>query len=159
VRVLGRGTLAVYRRILAPIDGSDCAAAGLHEIARVTDQPAHQVLLIHVVESTRGDRQFPPGTAGAIMQEAPDKDGQEILDSAKATLLHWGIRCEQLLVESGGQSIAQVIVSEASRWNAELILMGTHGLRGFSRIILGSVAGEVVGTAKMPVLLVRPTTD
>jgi nucleotide-binding universal stress UspA family protein len=64
-----------------------------------------------------------------------------------------------MLDESQRKSIARVIVSQASRWNAELILMGMHGRRGISRILLGSVTGEVVGTAKVPVLLVCPPGD
>jgi hypothetical protein len=54
---------------------------------------------------------------------APNKDGQEILNSAKSAPLHWGIPTEQMLDESQRKSIARVIVSQASRWNAELILM------------------------------------
>jgi nucleotide-binding universal stress UspA family protein len=147
----------MYRRILVPVDGSDCAAAGLHEIARIADRSARQVQLIHVVQSTSEDAQFPAGTVGAIMQDLPSKDGQQVLDSSRTTLLNWGIPCELMLADSHGRSIAQVIVSQALRWNAELIVMGTHGRQGVSRIILGSVASEVVSAAVVPVLLVRHT--
>jgi nucleotide-binding universal stress UspA family protein len=46
-------------------------------------------------------------------------------------------------------------VAEAERWQAELIVIGTHGRTGFSRLVLGSVAEGVVRAASMPVLLIR----
>jgi nucleotide-binding universal stress UspA family protein len=48
-----------------------------------------------------------------------------------------------------------VIVDVATRLGADLIVMGTHGRRGVSRLFLGSVAESVVRTAPCPVLLVR----
>ena len=59
------------------------------------------------------------------------------------------------LLEADGERIASVIVEEAKRWPADLIVIGTHGRSGFSRILFGSVAEGVVRTAHVPVLLVR----
>ena len=148
----------MYSRILVPIDGSDCANAGLREVARIANQQARQVLLIHVIESFRWNEEFPAGTIGAIMQDSPCKDGGDILQLAKEILLKSGIACEVILAESHGQSTAQVIVAHASRWNAELIVMGTHGRKRVSRMLLGSDAAEVISAASAPVLLVRHST-
>src|ERR1700743_3947559 len=145
----------MYRRILVPIDGSDCAKAGLRELTRLGDPQTTQVLLIHVVNEARWDQEFPTGTVGAIMQESPHKDASDLLLSAQKTVQQWGISCQVMLAEAQGQSTAQVIVAQATRWNAELILMGTHGRRAVSHLILGSDAAEVVSAAWTPVLLVR----
>lgn len=50
---------------------------------------------------------------------------------------------------------AMAITSIAEAEHADLIAVGTHGRRGISRLILGSVAEEVMRTAKVPVLTVR----
>jgi nucleotide-binding universal stress UspA family protein len=48
-----------------------------------------------------------------------------------------------------------LIVAEATKCHADLIVMGTHGRRGLRRLALGSDAEEVVRLAPVPVLLVR----
>jgi len=55
-----------------------------------------------------------------------------------------------------GLSASEAIAETASDLNCDLILMGTHGRRGFTHLLLGSVAEHVVRTARVPVLTVRP---
>jgi nucleotide-binding universal stress UspA family protein len=149
----------MYKRILVPIDGSDCANAGLREVAKIAGQPEHMVLLIHVIEQFRWNEQFHPGTVGAIIQDALRKEGSDLLDAAKSTLWSLGIPCEAILAESHNQRTSEVIVAHAALRNAELIVMGTHGRRGVRRVLLGSDAAEVVSLATIPVLLVRNQAD
>jgi nucleotide-binding universal stress UspA family protein len=52
-------------------------------------------------------------------------------------------------------AVATILGKEAQRWDADLVVLGTHGRRGFDRIFLGSVAETLVRMAPMPVLLVR----
>jgi len=54
-----------------------------------------------------------------------------------------------------GLAPAEVIVETASNLGCELIVMGTHGRRGLSHLLLGSVAERVVRTSRVPVLTVR----
>jgi nucleotide-binding universal stress UspA family protein len=58
-----------------------------------------------------------------------------------------------------GLAPAEVIVETASNLGCELIVMGTHGRRGLSHLLLGSVAERVVRTSKVPVLTVRGSAD
>ena len=58
-----------------------------------------------------------------------------------------------------GLAPAEVIVETASNLGSELIVMGTHGRRGLSHLLLGSVAERVVRTSKVPVLTVRASAD
>jgi nucleotide-binding universal stress UspA family protein len=51
---------------------------------------------------------------------------------------------------------AEAILAEAERGGAAFIAMGTHGRRGVSRLLMGSVAGQVLQGTKIPVLLYRP---
>jgi nucleotide-binding universal stress UspA family protein len=149
----------MYKRILVPIDGSDCANAGLREVPRIASQPELMVLLIHVIEQSGWNEQFHPGSVGEIIQDAPRKEGRDLLDAAKSTLSPLGIACEVILAESHNQRTSEVIVAHATLRNAELIVMGTHGRRGVRRVLLGSDAAEVVSLATIPVLLVRTQAD
>ena len=154
----------MYKRILVPIDGSDCASAGLREVPRIASQPEHIVLLIHVIEQPDELEQFQTGTVGEIIHNAQRQEGSGLLEAAKSTLASLGIPCETILAEAHNQRTSEVIVNHAALRNAELIVMGTHGRRGLGRALLGSDAADVVSLATIPVLLVRnqagrPTGD
>jgi nucleotide-binding universal stress UspA family protein len=62
---------------------------------------------------------------------------------------------ETELLETAGQRVADRIVEAAKRWEADLIVMGTHGRHGIQHLVLGSVAEAVIRSAPVPVLLVR----
>jgi len=58
-------------------------------------------------------------------------------------------------VETAGYGVADVILKQAKKTRADLIVMGTHGRRGVARLVMGSDAEGVVRGAPVPVLLVR----
>ena len=59
------------------------------------------------------------------------------------------------MLESIGAPAADFIVAQAKQWPADLIVMGTHGRRGFARLAMGSDAEYVIRMAPVPVLLLR----
>ncbi len=91
----------------------------------------------------------------AELQETVRESSEKILTEAQALVQQAGLATETKLLEAKGQRIANVIVAEAERWQADLIVIGTHGRTGFSRLLLGSVAEGVVRTSSIPVLLIR----
>jgi nucleotide-binding universal stress UspA family protein len=60
-----------------------------------------------------------------------------------------------MAIESAERRLASMIVDAATTWNADLIVMGTHGRRGFERLLVGSVAEHVIRIATTSLLLVR----
>jgi nucleotide-binding universal stress UspA family protein len=51
--------------------------------------------------------------------------------------------------------LPEVVADEARRWQADLIVVGTHGRRGVGRMLLGSGAEQVIRMAPVPVLVIR----
>ena len=95
--------------------------------------------------------------AWAIPQEVLDKvakDAQEQLDTelSRRKQEHAGFVIAGLLHEGDPRSC---IAQAAAEIHADLIVLGTHGRRGFARALLGSVAEAVARVAPCPVLLVR----
>lgn len=139
------------RNILVPIDfseSSEKAATAAGALAVATGATVH---LLHAylipVESV--------GLAQTVSQQyvaqfVADSKAQLRELAAKACP---GVPIGPLLVESGDPR--EVILGEAEKLHAELIIMGTHGRRGVSRVLLGSVAESVVRTAHCSVLVVR----
>jgi len=60
-----------------------------------------------------------------------------------------------VLQQTVGSPVADLIIEEARKWRADLIVLGTHGRRELSRVIMGSDAETVVRETTLPVFLVR----
>jgi len=145
----------MYQRILVPIDGSATAERALQEAIKLGAGKA-QLRLVYVIEEI-----YPLDTEGyayidyVALQEAVRQTGKRTLAQAAETVRRSGITAETALLDVPGERVASVIDGEALAWKADLIVIGTHGRSGLSRLLLGSVAEGVVRGASVPVLLVR----
>jgi nucleotide-binding universal stress UspA family protein len=145
----------MYERILVALDGSPPSEQALHEAVRLAqDQHAH-LRLVSVVDL----RSLYLGEMDGIDLDAILRTwrqaGQKVLDAGKLAARAVGIEPEVTLLESGTERISDVILEEAKRWPANLIVLGTHGRHGLGRLFLGSVAEGVARGAPIPVLLVK----
>ncbi|MBN1279555.1 MAG: universal stress protein, partial [Chlorobiaceae bacterium] len=86
------------------------------------------------------------------LEEDLEKAAMEDLDVLKQELLDEGLKVESS-VEIGNP--AEMILEKASELDVNLIIMGSHGKKGLSRLIMGSVAETVVRKADCPVLIVK----
>lgn len=145
----------MYKRILVPVDGSRTSALGLQEAIRLAKSGKAKLRLIHVVDESVAlqDSAYTFGTED--MLGILKKGGEQSLKQALALVARHGIKPESKLVESFTGRVADIIVGDAKKWRADLIVMGTHGRRGFSHMVLGSDAEMVIRLSPVPVLLVR----
>ncbi len=144
----------MYRRILVPLDGSATSERALQEALGLVRLQTAELELVYVVE----DILFLENEAYinyADVRKSARSGGEQILAQAQIVVRQAGMTAGQKLLEARGERIASVIVGEAERWPADLIVIGTHGRSGFSRVLFGSVAEGVVRMAHIPVLLVR----
>jgi len=144
----------VYQRIMVAVDGSATAERGLQEaIGFARDQNA-KLAIIHVVDIVVvfGAGQFPGAYVAATRELARD-----IIERARETARAAGIEAEVQSPEivTSGYHVGDTIADLARDWKADLLVVGTHGRRGVSRMLLGSVAERIVRMAPCPLLLVR----
>jgi len=145
----------MYQRILVPIDGSATSGRALQEAIKVATGKA-RLRLVYVIEETYPlDAESIAFIDYAALQEALRKTGERALAQAAEKVHKSGVTAETALLEAKGERAAKVIDGEALNWPADLIVIGTHGRSGLSRLLLGSVAEGVVRGASVPVLLVR----
>lgn len=144
----------MYQRIMVPVDGSETSRKALQEAIRLAQQFKAKLKLVHVVENARifDAEGMVDYTA---LRDIATKGGEQILARAREMAEQAGVAAETALLESGGDRNENIIVSEAKQWLAELIVIGTHGRSGISRLLFGSVAEGIVRGAPMPVLLIR----
>jgi nucleotide-binding universal stress UspA family protein len=83
------------------------------------------------------------------------KGGTAILARAAAEAKKRGVNAKTVLAENIAGRVADVIVRAAKKQRADLLVLGTHGRRGLTRMVMGSDAELVVRYAPVPVLLVR----
>ena len=146
----------MYQNILVAVDGSETSKLALKEAITLTKETQAKLRLLHVADvmMVNQDMEF---VDIYEFRETFAKAGRKILEDAQKFTSDEKVTAETKLIEIDkfGQRIPEIIVKEADDWPADLIVLGTHGRRGFSHLLLGSVAEGVVRLANKPVLLIR----
>lgn len=141
-----------YRRILVPVDGSQTSNKALVAALNIARDGDGRVRLVHVVDELSYMVGFETGSEIlAVVLEAAQRLLAEAGDVAKSS----GVTPEIALIDKPGLRLGEVIAHEAANWEADLIVVGTHGRRGFARMLVGSGAEQVIRLAPVPVLVIR----
>jgi nucleotide-binding universal stress UspA family protein len=148
----------MFKRILVPVDGSATANAGLQQaLAFARDQKA-ALRIVHVVdEAVLAEYPETAGNADQLMATMKS-DGRKTLDKAIKVAARYNIKAESVMYEKLLQPLTDLILKEAKKWRADIIIMGTHGREGIRRLFMGSEAEAIVRGARIPVLLVHAAT-
>ena len=145
----------MYQRILVPINGSPTSERALQEAIKIGQGKA-QIRLVYVLEEVlplaAEEFDFTNNTA---LAESKRNAAQATLAQAADQVRNSGASGEIALIDDLGQGVVDVINNEAQTWGADLIVIGTHGRTGLTRLLLGSIAEGIVREASMPVLLIR----
>ena len=150
----------MFKKILVPVDGSRTSNRGLAEAIALASDQAATLHLLHVVDDLVVSQALvgTPYVSGDVFDEVVGslrEGGRRILAKAAAQVRKRGVACETVLLETLGRSVASVILEQAKKRRADLIVLGTHGRRGLTRMLMGSDAEAVVRSTSVPVLLVR----
>jgi len=145
----------MYQRILVPVDGSHTSTLGLQEAIRIAIDQRAKLRIVHVVDEIVVAQNFEGFINTGDLVGALRDAGKKALQNALALARKRDLKPESALFESLGGRISEIIVKEAKKWRADLIVMGTHGRRGVTRMVLGSDAEAILRSTPVPVLLVR----
>ena len=142
----------MYKRILVPVDGSETANRALRTAVALAAEQSAALHVVHVSEETplyvsMDTLPYPP----ADLMEALHKEGEGILAEAVATARNQNIEADAklLVIDGPGRGISEAIEQQAEHWNADLIVIGTHGRRGFRRVSC-SEASRKISSASRP---------
>ncbi|MCS4534541.1 universal stress protein [Neisseria montereyensis] len=145
----------MYKRIMVPVDDSTASLYALKEACKLAKQLDATVLAVHVVDIAQFEFSTISVSDTVALRKAVEKAGLEILKHTEQEIQQAGVKSENLIMESAGDKIADVLVSQAASEHCDLIVMGTHGFTGLKHLLMGSVAEGVVRQSNIPVLLVR----
>ncbi|MFP3258124.1 MAG: universal stress protein [Caldivirga sp.] len=142
----------MFSKILVATDGSQYSDKAVDVAIRLAKVFNSSLYIIHVVEE---DKVAMATSAMPIMVNIIDdmvKAGNEILSKAKARAVDMGVNAETILARGNA---ADKILETAERLNVDLIVVGSRGLRGLARFLLGSVSEKVARHSNKPVLIVK----
>lgn len=147
------------RRVLVPTDFSDRAERALPHALWLAEEFGAELHMLHAVVLHGGDPAG-PGRGFPDLDDAYDRLrdwAAERLKETSADLDRSDVRVVR--AQERGIAAAPTIVEYANDNDVDVVVMATHGRRGVRRMLLGSVAEEVLRTAGCPVLTVRPDGD
>jgi nucleotide-binding universal stress UspA family protein len=145
--------MILLNSVLVAFDFSEPSTHALtygHNLARVFGGRLH-VLHVADVISTSAAQFYPdgPGDPEAKATNVALGQLQDVLAAEGANTATAAVRVSP--------NAAHAIVDHAKKIHADIIIVGTHGRSGVSRLLMGSVAEHVVRSAPCPVLVVRPS--
>ena len=156
----GSSKMFPLMKILIPTDGSENAQRAVQEATAIAKQFGSELIILNIISavvppvySSKGVSIAASDYYSSYFDEAETRAKKvvnEAVDRAKNENVNArGIRLRTM------SSVADSILENASKENVNLIVVGTRGLGGFQKLLLGSVSSAIVAHARCAVLVVR----
>ncbi len=146
--------LGELEKILVATDGSESSGGAIREALSLAGRCTSKITAVLVVESFHRFAFLAPnviGTMADVAQQQEAEGRRYLEESVKAKAADSGIECD-IAVKTGDPF--GVIIEEAKRSGAELIIIGRRGLSHLARMAMGSVTAKVIGDMPSDVLVV-----
>lgn len=146
----------MYKKILVAIDDSDTSRTALQEAMAIAKAQGAGLCIAHIADETLlGMHHRTLSTTLNLdnARAAIRQSGEALLTEAKTIAAD--LNPQTLLKEADNRRVSEVIVDAVKEYGADLLVVGSHGRRGLERLILGSVAEQLVRLAPTSILLVR----
>jgi nucleotide-binding universal stress UspA family protein len=145
-------------RILLAIDGSPFSDTAVEEVATRSWPPGSELRIISVVEPPllpTVETWVPPDNYIEALEEAGKDQARSIVTDAADRIRNQQGDKIRLTTEIVRGHPKHAIIDDAEAWPADLIVVGSHGYRGLTKLWLGSVSQAVASHAKCSVEIVR----
>jgi nucleotide-binding universal stress UspA family protein len=140
----------MFKHLLVPLDGSSLAEAALPAAAFLAQTLGARVTLVHVIE-----QDAPQEIHGQRHLTDPD-EACGYLDDVAGRAFPSGVLVERHVHSAAVDDVARSIVAHEAELAPDLIVMCTHGQSGLRTRLFGSVAQQIIGLGRTPVLLIQP---
>jgi nucleotide-binding universal stress UspA family protein len=149
----------MYKHILLAHDGSDLSSAALKQAIQVAKALGAKLTAIHVVQPFHLSFRT-LSTPSSVRDKIEGDHDAEALDAARKMLAAaqaeakaQGVDCATVAIL--GDHPYQGIIDQATASGCDVIMMASHGRRGFEGLLLGSETAKVLTHSRIPVLVVR----
>jgi universal stress protein A len=145
--------MTTITRILVPVDFEETSKEALAYASGLAQRFGAALSLVHVFDDVYASAAYAPDVYAPLPPAVRERVVGELQEKLSALLPTTGGHDNRAEVIVG--TPAKSIIEYAREQGADLIVMGTHGRRGLSHALLGSVAERVLRTAPCPVLTIR----
>ncbi|MGC9152287.1 MAG: universal stress protein [Vulcanisaeta sp.] len=144
--------MQIISKILLGYDGSKAGDKALDYAISIAKSFNAKLYILHVIEEGK-IAIAPDSSMYPSLIETMEKQGKDLVSRAVEKAKSSGVDAEGLL--EVGADAAETIINIANKLNVDLIIVGSRGLKGLTRFLLGSVSEKVVRYANRPVLVVH----
>lgn len=144
----------MYNKILVPLDGSELAEQVLTQVMELANSTGAEIVLLRVPDVPVYDYLMTIPELGSKMREQAEDDARNYLARLGEEFRAMGLKVQTHLASRG--AVYTTILEVAQELRVDMIAMSTHGRSGLARLVMGSVADDVVRHARMPVMVMRP---
>ncbi len=144
----------MFHRVLVATGGSPWSDNAVKYAITMARDYGLELVIVHVLTETPPYFIAEAGTSLDSLLEGSEEAGRRIIDEAAEWAAEAGIACETELIWG---RVPEVICRVAQERDCDLIVVGSRGLTGFKRLMLGSISNAVASKALCPVLVVKPS--
>lgn len=146
----------MYKRIMVPVDGSEGGSRALDEALKLAQIVQAEVQAVFVLEHPG---QLVDAAGGFVEEVRPDDTSSvtatSVLDDARERFVRYDVRGSVRAIDSYGDSLSSVLARAIDEFDADLVVMYSHGRSGLKRLLAGSVAESLLRDTSVPLLLLR----
>jgi nucleotide-binding universal stress UspA family protein len=148
----------MYKNILIATDGSEFANAAVTHGLELAKSVGASATLVTITELWSALEMAQKAKVGSVhptedYEATATETAKKILEGAEKIAIDHGVICETIHIKD--KHPAEGIIETAQSKGSDLIVMASHGRRGIQKILLGSVANEVLTHSKIPVLIIK----
>ena len=147
----------MYARILVATDGSTLSKKAVNSAISLAALCGAELIAIKVVP--RYPQSYFEGSIPLSVEDVKRvekqwaEDGQAVVEAVKKTAATKGVAVKALTVKS--DLVSDALISAATKYKVDLIVMASHGRKGIKRLLLGSETQQVLTHCGVPVLVIR----
>ena len=144
-------------KIMIAVDGSECSEPVVRFVARMRWPAGSRILVVSVANAAAGmvAAPFEAAAASAEIEALDVREHEDLVARAARALTDAGLPCEtRVVLGEPAHALLQAVRDEG----ADLLVVGSHGRTGLTKLLLGSVSAHVVGHAPCSVLVVKRET-
>ena len=142
----------MFHRVLVATGGSPWSDNAVKYAIGLARDYGLELVIVHVLTETPPYFIAEAGPSLDSLLEGSEEAGRRIIDEAMDWAAEVGIQCDSELVWG---RVPEVICHVAQERDCDLIVVGSRGLTGFKRLMLGSISNAVAAKALCPVLVVK----
>ena len=142
------------QRVLVAVDGSDESKKAAKAAIRIAKYNKSTLTVLHIRELPVGFADSEVIAESKATEESHESDVEKVIDDLVRSAQTEGVKANKV-IRQHEKSVLQTILDYAEKERIDLIVVGTKGLGGFKKMLLGSVASGLTNYARCSVLIVR----